>query len=155
MANRIDWDEVSRKQRAQRHGIEYAFDELPPIGTYADQMRNADADSNKLRPLEKTQPKSKADRMIDLKKTLLELVDITDTKEWSKRSDKYQNRVLNKMQKAVINLINLDPSAVKDPCCIKAKRLLFSRIRNKSRQMDRKPIGIYGSSSPQIRGFKK
>lgn len=39
MTKKIDWDGVARKQRAQRHGSEYAYDELPPAGSYADRIR--------------------------------------------------------------------------------------------------------------------
>ncbi|MBI4938311.1 MAG: hypothetical protein HY846_08885 [Nitrosomonadales bacterium] len=39
MTKRSNWDEVARKQRAQRHGTSYAYDELPPAGSWADQQR--------------------------------------------------------------------------------------------------------------------
>lgn len=39
MTKRIDWDEVTRKQQAKRHGTSYAYDELPPVGSWADQQR--------------------------------------------------------------------------------------------------------------------
>lgn len=156
MANKMDWDEIKRKKRAQQHGIEYAYSELPPIGTYADQKRvNFNDEAIRLAPLEKTQPISKADRIIDLKKTLLELTAITNGKEWPKFNDKYRDEVLKKMQMTLIELRNLDPTVVNDPCCIKIKRSLLNRIRKKTRKTDNKPIGIYGSSSVQLRDYKK
>lgn len=45
MAKRINWDSVNRKRRAQRYGSEYAYDELPPVGSYADQARYGSARS--------------------------------------------------------------------------------------------------------------
>jgi hypothetical protein len=41
MAKRINWDEVSRRQRGQRQGTSNAYDELPPVGSWADQQRVA------------------------------------------------------------------------------------------------------------------
>lgn len=41
MTKRINWDEISRQQKGQRHGTSNAYDELPPVGSWADQQRVA------------------------------------------------------------------------------------------------------------------
>jgi hypothetical protein len=68
MTKRIDWDQVSRLQKGQRHGIETAYDELPPVGSWADQQRVATrkkpnqnakplAPRTKIAPMKKVGPK--------------------------------------------------------------------------------------------------
>ena len=41
MAKQLDWDQVSRQKRAQLHGTENAYGELPPVGSWADRQRVA------------------------------------------------------------------------------------------------------------------
>lgn len=61
MTKRIDWDQLSRRQRGQRHGTESAYDEMPPAGSWADQQRfdalkNAEKNAKLLTPRTKTLP---------------------------------------------------------------------------------------------------
>jgi hypothetical protein len=39
MTKRINWDQVSRQQKGRRQGISNAYDELPPVGSWADRQR--------------------------------------------------------------------------------------------------------------------
>lgn len=39
MSNKINWDNAARASRAIRHGAEYAYTDLPPVGTGNDRIR--------------------------------------------------------------------------------------------------------------------
>ena len=41
MSKPIDWDKVARQQKGQMHGTLFAYDELPSVGSWADQQRVA------------------------------------------------------------------------------------------------------------------
>ena len=40
MRNRLVWDAVAREKKAKSHGTATAYDELPPVGSWADQQRS-------------------------------------------------------------------------------------------------------------------
>ena len=66
MTKRIDWDEVGRRERSRRHGTEDAYDELPPVGSRADQQRYflPEKTRGKIRtPRPKTTPVKKVEPM--------------------------------------------------------------------------------------------
>jgi hypothetical protein len=39
MTKRINWDQVARQQKGLKQGTSNAYDELPPVGSWADQQR--------------------------------------------------------------------------------------------------------------------
>jgi hypothetical protein len=39
MTKRINWDQVARQQKGRKQGMSNAYDELPPVGSWADQQR--------------------------------------------------------------------------------------------------------------------
>lgn len=134
MAKRIDWDGVTRQQRAQRHGAQFAYVELPPAGSRADQMRYLAAKPKKQK---KVLPSAKGssqrhahrvptrdDRLHNLRALLRELTAIPATPRWIKKGVEYQGRLLGHIASTLNALLKLEPSASTEPTSLEATRIL-------------------------------
>ena len=134
MPKKIDWDGVTREQRAQRNGSASVFDELPPVGSYADRARyisvkpEKSASKEKRHAKAKTSPKkakrSHDERLHNLQKTLKELITIPSTSRWSSKGLIYKQRLLAQISATLRTLIKLDPSSSSEHHSLEATRLL-------------------------------
>lgn len=136
LPKRLDWDAVARLQRSQRHGSEYAYDELPPAGSRADQARcltasanaNDQSESSPPRPGPKRKKKRKWTRGDKIRRLYLALerqVLTAGTPAWAYSNSDYQQRFLTELQSTLSSLLELDPTKRLRPPVLKAHRILF------------------------------
>lgn len=115
MTKRIDWDEVARKQKSVRRGSASAFDELPPIGSLADRIRqekklgkpkkrSVSAPKTSTRSTAISTPKQN-------RKALARLIHICKSAHWKESGVEFQRRVLAAITLALNTLLKIDPSA--------------------------------------------
>lgn len=134
MSKQPDWDAIARLQRAQRHGTQYAYDELPPVGSYADQVRcisgKGENDSTselssrtmQFRTQKKIKP-SLEDKLLNLHRAMEELLAIPGSTKWNKKGLEYQHRLLTQMRSTLSSMLKLDPSANSGHVSIEAHRI--------------------------------
>ena len=136
MTSRFDWDALERERRAREHGTEYAYDELPPIGSYEDRRRFLNSDPGEIvKPTEikvptppthyawKRKPK-KEDRLQNIHSTLKDLVNIPGSIKWQQKGAEYQKNILKQIQTTLNSMLRIDPAKSADPISKKALQLL-------------------------------
>ena len=115
MTKRIDWDDVARKQKTLRHGSASAYDELPPIGSLADRLRQEErfGKPKKKPSAPPTPPKRKAasTNPKQSRRALARLVHICRSPHWKDETAKFRGRVLAAMALTLKVLLREDPAA--------------------------------------------
>ncbi|MFZ2726696.1 MAG: hypothetical protein WAX77_10630 [Methylococcaceae bacterium] len=114
MTKRIDWDDVGRSQRAQKHGTQSAYDELPPVGSYADKVRSSEEKwtvvAQKKSAKQKTKPTIN-ERLQQLHQALEELAVIFIESE--QKNIEHQHCILSRMQSTLSSMLKIDSSILK------------------------------------------
>ncbi len=62
MAKRLNWEKAARTTKVNREGAKSAYDELPPVGSYADKSHYWTRGRHKIRPKFQTKPTTTAKR---------------------------------------------------------------------------------------------
>ncbi|MFZ1539274.1 MAG: hypothetical protein WAT23_18070 [Chromatiaceae bacterium] len=140
MTSRFDWDAQERHRRARTHGTEYAYDELPPIGSSGDRRRYCYGDVSEIAkpinvglhtiPLQKVRKANptKDERLRNIFRELGVTVAIPGSTKWHKRGLVYQQNLLLHLRNSLNSLLKLDPSKDADPVVIKAKQILAEYV---------------------------
>ena len=144
MSKRINWEEFSKKQRIQRQGSEFGFDEFYPTGSFADQRRfflKEQSDRSKAQPIENPKrnrkksrrktnkvnqtPKPTIDLIPDFIDRLKTLVSIIESNEWQKKDRRQKQPIVVELDKKLRLILIYKPELEKNNSyCIKAANLL-------------------------------